>query len=79
MYRGDTETGAVPAGYALDAQNISKSSLAQRQYQPPTPRQKLLKQKEELTAILARIDNAIAVLDANPGMEEFLDVTQGLI
>jgi len=48
-------------------------------YGPPTPRQKLMRQKEELTGILARVDKALEVLDANPGIEEFLTVTSGLI
>jgi len=68
------ETGAM-AGQALQAN--AKSQLGQ--YKPPTPRFKLESQKAELTAHLQRVENALKILDANPGMEEFLEATQGLI
>ena len=45
----------------------------------PGPRFRLLKQKEELEQVLARVNNALEILDANPGMEQFLEATQGLL
>jgi hypothetical protein len=47
--------------------------------QRSTPRQRLLSQQKELITMLKRVERAIAVMDANPGMEEFLEVTQGLL
>lgn len=62
-----------------DAPNALQAAGKMANYKPPTPRYKLEKQKEELMAHLERVNNALKILDANPGMEEFLEATQGLI
>lgn len=72
MYRDDMDG-------ACESSQQAMSPLSRSQYKPPTPRFKLERQKEELEAVLARVNNAIKILDANPGMEEFLEATQGLI
>ena len=50
--------------------------ISHGQYIPPSDRQKLMQKKAILESELVRVNDAIAVLDAHPDLEEFVKTLQ---
>ena len=67
------------ANYSQGAQLAKCAAESIGQYIPPTDRQKLTEKKRILNAELARVDAALAALDAHPDLEEFTKVLQAAL
>jgi hypothetical protein len=61
-----------------DSGNIAccTSAVPVAAQQPPTLRESLASKRTNLAAQLARVDEALAALDANPGVENVLNLVQ---